>query len=317
VEGGLYTVANVSHVAAINDKAPTYTAGLDYKFGSNLLYGKVSRGYKSGGMSVVVVNPAHYTFQPEYVTNYEIGQKSDFKVGAMPVRINTAVYYTDYTNLQKSAPDSYAPANQVNLIPELGEAILNVGKAWVGGFEFEGTIQPMRGVALTSTYGYTRAGYSQYSLLYAGVTPQLDCTGKEIYSGSVVQLGCVPFQATPTNQFSLSGQFFLPIDPANGYMEASVTYAWTDRQYSGETTLPQDEPGSWLPSYGLFNAGLRWSQVMGSNFELHLFGTNLMDKLYRVSNSNQWHLTYFQSSMYSEPRIVGLSLGYRWGEGNQ
>ncbi len=309
---GIYNTVDLSHPAGSKDSAPTYTAGLDYKFGANLVYGKISRGYKSGGVSIIAVNPAHYTFNPEYVTNYELGQKSDFEIGSTPVRINTAVYYTGYSDLQKGGTDSYSQPDSVNLIPELGEATYNVGKAWLAGFEFEGSIQPFRGFNLVSTYGYTQAQYSQFTLLYSGATEQLDCTGQQKYSGSVLQLSCIPFQTTPHNQFSQSARYLLPLDPSIGDVEASATYTWTDRQYSASTTLPQDEPGSWLPSHGLLNASLSWSRILGSGFDLQLFGTNLTDRLYRISNSNQWHLTYVQSSIFSEPCFAGAQLSYRW-----
>ncbi len=308
----VYNTVNNNHYSVVSGSAPTYTAGLDYKFGANLLYGKISRGYKTGGIGIIAVNPARYTYKPEYVTNYELGLKSDFEIGRIPARVNTAVYYTDYTDLQKDGTDSYSPPNSVNVIPELGEAITNVGKAWVAGFEFEGTIQPLRGLTLVSTYGFTQAAYSQFTLQYSGATEQLDCTGQQKYSGSVLQLSCIPFQATPHDQFSESVRYLLPLDPSMGDIEVSATYAWTDRQYSASTTLPQDEPGAWLPSYGLLNAGLSWSKIMGSAFDVQLFGSNLTDRLYRISNSDQWHLTYFQSSIYSEPRFIGMQLGYRW-----
>ncbi len=309
---GLYDTVNLTHPAAVKDSAPTYTVGLDYKFGANLVYGKLSRGYKAGGISVIAVSPDHYTFKPEYVTNYELGQKSDFEIGTMPARINTAVYYTSYTDLQKEGTDSYAPPDSVNLLPELGEATFNVGKAWVAGFEFEGTIEPLRGLTLVSTYGYTVAAYTQFTLLYGGATEQLDCTGQQKYSGSTLQLSCVPYQGAPRDQFSVSGRYLLPLDPSIGDVEGSATYTWTDHTYSGNTTLPQDEPGAMLPSYGLLNASLSWSKIWGSDFDLRFFGTNLTNRLYRIENSNDWHLTYFQSSIFSEPRFIGLQLGFHW-----
>src|SRR3546814_6810538 len=63
--------------ASVKDQALTYTLGLDYHVGANLLYGKVSRGYKTGGISPTSVTPEHYTYDSEFVTNYEIGQKSE------------------------------------------------------------------------------------------------------------------------------------------------------------------------------------------------------------------------------------------------
>ncbi len=309
---GTLSTYSGSHDAAVDDAALTYTAGLDYKFDQYLVYGKVSRGYKTGGMSVIVVNPAHYTYKPEFVTNYELGEKADFQIGDMPARINSAIYYTNYRDLQKAGTDSYVPPNTVNILPQLGQAVFNVGKAWVAGVELDTTVQPMQGLTLVGTYGYTRAQYQQFTLVYGGATPQLDCTGQQVSKGSVLQLSCVPFSA-PQHQFSLTTRYQLPIDESKGIVEGSMTYAWTDRIYSAQTTLPQDEPGSWLPSYGLLNASVSWSKIFGSNFDVQIYGSNLADKEYRISNSNQWHLTYFRSSIYSEPRIVGAQIGYTWG----
>jgi len=308
----LIALVDNTHDAEVRDSALTYTAGLDYKLGGSLLYGKISRGYKTGGMSVIVVNPAHYTYKPEFVTNYELGQKSDFEIAGMPVRLNTAAYYTKYDDLQKAGPDSYIPPNSVSPLPQLGQAVFNVGQAWVAGFELDATIRPFPGFTFIGTYGYTRGEYKKFDLLYGGATPQLDCTGQLKRRGDTLQLSCIPYEA-PEQQFSVSARYLMPIDPELGDVEIGATYAWTDRRYSAQTTLPEDEPGAWLPAYGLLNASISWRRVFGTALDVQLYGTNLTDEQYRIANSNQWHLTYIRSSIYSEPRIVGLQLGYSWG----
>ena len=312
---GLLPLVDKSFQAEVSSAEWTWTAGLDYKLDTDashtLLYGKVSRGYKTGGIAPISVVPERYTYAPEFVLNYEVGQKSDFDVLGVPVRLNTALYYTDYTDLQKAGIDAYVPPNSVNPVPELGQSIFNVGSAWVSGLELDLTIEPWQGASLTGTYGYTRAEYRDFKLDYTGATPQLDCTGEEIESGNVVDFTCSPFQTTPEHQFSVSGRSFLPIDPSRGYLEAALTYTWTDTQYSASPP-PDAEPGAWLPSFGLLNASLTWSRIMGSRLSMQLFGTNLQNRVWRISNSNQWNLTYFKASMWSEPRIVGLNLSYDW-----
>jgi iron complex outermembrane recepter protein len=312
---GLLPLVDKSFDARVESAEWTYTAGLDYKLGTdssnNLFYAKVSRGYKTGGIAPISVVPDRYTYAPEFVLNYELGQKSDFDLFSVPVRLNTAFYYTDYSDLQKAGIDAYVPPNSINPVPELGQSIFNVGSAWVSGVEVDLTIQPWQGAALIGTYGYTRAEYEDFTLAYTGATPQLDCTGEEIESGGVVDFTCSPFQTTPEHQFSVSARSMLPISQAAGYLEASMTYTWTARQYSASPP-PEAEPGAWLPSFGLLNANLTWSRIFGSRLSVQLFGTNLRNKVWRISNSNQWNLTYFQASMWSEPRIVGLNLSYDW-----
>ncbi len=315
---GLIPLVDKSFDAEVESSEWTWTAGLDYRFDTensgNMVYAKLSRGYKTGGFAPISVNPDRYTYDPEFVTNYEIGQKSDFTVGDMPVRLNTAVYYTDYTGLQKAGIDAYVPPNSVNPVPQLGQSIFNVGSAWVAGFEMDLTIQPSDGFTFIGTYGYTRAEYEKFELDYTGATPHRECTGEEIQSGNVIELSCIPFQSTPEHQFSLSGRYLLPVDAALGDIETALTWTWTGTQYSGQSAPPEGEPGAYLPVARLLNASVSWSGVFGSSFDVQLFGTNLTNEIYRISNSNQWNLTYFQSSIYSEPRIIGLNLSYRWGE---
>jgi len=312
VASGLIPIQNKMFDASVKNTALTWTGGLDYKLENSLVYGKVSRGYKAGGVSTIAVNPEHYTYAPEYVTNYELGQKSDFEWAGLPVRLNSAIYYTAYSGLQKGAIDAYVDPNSPSPAPQLGQAILNVGSASIAGFEADLTVQPTESLVLVGTYGYTWAEYNDFSFLYNGATPQLDCSGQRVDQGNTVDMSCIPFQATPRQQFSLTGRYGLPLDASVGEVEASLTYAWTARQYSSPSSPPEDEPGAWLPSYGLFNASMSWRNVFGSRLSAQLFGTNLANKLYRISNSNQWNLTYIQSSIYSEPRIIGLNLSYEW-----
>jgi iron complex outermembrane receptor protein len=295
----------------IKDEAPTYTVGLDYKIPTTLLYGKVSRGYKSGGFAPSAVNPAHTTFKPEFVMNYEVGHKSDFHVGDMPVRINSALYYTDYTDMQRTAGDEYQASNSTVVF---GGATFNAGKAEVMGFETDATVQPFTGFTVTANYSLTYGKYRQYELIAGSVYPQLDCTGQLVSAGQTAQLACIPFQNVPKHQGSLSMRYQLPVSEQLGKMEGAVTYSYTDRAYSSAITVPEAEPGAWLDNYGLLNASLSWNSIYGSGFDVQLYGTNLTDRTYRITNSDVWTSLMVRSSAYGEPRIYGLQLAYHWGD---
>lgn len=307
---GLLPLTDASFSADVDSSSLTYTVGLDYKIGESMVYGKLSRGYKTGGISTIAVNPDHYTYDPEYVTNIEVGQKSDFALGAFPLRLNTALYYTKYDDKQVSAPDAFVDPNEPSPIPKLGQANFNVADAWVAGLELDLTVLLSDRLTLVGSYAYTDAEYDEFSFVYDGATPQRDCTGQDIESGNTVELSCVPFPTVPENQYSLSLRYLLPLGPSVGDVETSISYAWVDEQYSSYASVPDAEPGAWLPDYDLINASVSWSQVMGSNFSLQLFGSNLANNKYRVSNANQWNLTYMQSVMYSEPRKLVLEVSY-------
>jgi iron complex outermembrane receptor protein len=144
------------------------------------------------------------------------------------------------------------------------------------------------------------------------VTQQKDCSGQQRSRGDTLELSCIPFEI-PKHTFSVSGRYQVPLDESYGDVETSVTYAYLASRYTAQTSIPGDEPGARLPSFGLINASLSWNRIFTSNLDLQLYGTNLADKEYPINNSNQWHLTYFQSYIYSEPRIIGLNLSYHWG----
>lgn len=91
--------------AKLKTGAPTWTAGIDYRVSPDLLvYGKVSRGYKAGGINTNAVFVNTRTFQPEKVTSYEGGFKSD-NVAGVKTLLNVSYYYLDYKNIQRAAPD--------------------------------------------------------------------------------------------------------------------------------------------------------------------------------------------------------------------
>jgi iron complex outermembrane receptor protein len=78
-------------------------AQLEYSFGDHMIYGGVSRGTKGGGFNTPSdgLDAAHERavgFDPEILTAYEIGMKTEWLDGAL--RLNGSIYYYDYENFQ-------------------------------------------------------------------------------------------------------------------------------------------------------------------------------------------------------------------------
>jgi iron complex outermembrane receptor protein len=291
------------HEAELDSEAATWTIGLDYKLEKTMIYGKISRGYKAGGFSATAVTPELYTFDPEYVLNYEIGQKSDFSIGKIPARFNSSMYFTDYKDMQRGGIDT--------LGANIGSAIFTAGSAEIFGVELEATADLFEDFRFTVNYAYTDAKYNEFEITVRNnFTPQLDCSGQLRSAGQRAKLDCAPFQYTPEHQASATASYNLPVPEEAGQINASITYAWTDDLYSSSYSLPEAEPGAWIDSYGLLNASVSWWGVFQSNFDVSIFGTNLTDEEYRVSNSNVFNLAYYRASIYGEPRMYGARLSY-------
>jgi iron complex outermembrane receptor protein len=118
------------NVSTVNDakydkSKVTWLARLDTDVGQHgLLYASVSTGYKSGG-----TQDAGTLYEPETLTNYEVGSKFSFLDGHLTW--NSAIYYEQFKNFQLAAPITYPDGNR-------GLGFSNVkGTTKVMGFESE------------------------------------------------------------------------------------------------------------------------------------------------------------------------------------
>ena len=75
-------------------------ASVDYRFTDNfLVYGRVAQGFKSGGFNGRANNPGEQApYEPEKVTSYEIGAKSDWLDGDLIA--NLSVFSNAYEDFQ-------------------------------------------------------------------------------------------------------------------------------------------------------------------------------------------------------------------------
>jgi iron complex outermembrane recepter protein len=79
----------------------TWKAGVDYDLTpSSLLYGSVSTGFKSGGVSEIpaFVPGANQIYGPETITAYQIGNKNRFADNR--IQVNYELFYYDYKGFQ-------------------------------------------------------------------------------------------------------------------------------------------------------------------------------------------------------------------------
>lgn len=286
--------------ARLKSSAGTWTVGLDYRpVSAVLLYGKISRGYKSGGFNSFAIRPTTTTFQPEKLITYEGGFKSDWRLGTMPFRLNATYYYSDYKNIQR-------PAADIDL-PRAGAAVYSAS-ARIQGLEFETSIRPTPAIELGATVSYTDADYREYFL--PNSAGGQDCNTVVPFGGTQ-DFSCAPFSFVTPWIYNLRGSINLPVPERLGEASFNINYAHVSSQY----TAPRpDEPGARLESYGLLNASLIWRDIALSGLDLTLFATNLTNKLFRVSNNNVFGGSFVQSTLYGEPRMYGLKVRYSFGQ---
>lgn len=297
-------VERCTYRASLKSKAPTWNVGLDYKPVDQLMvYAKVSRGYKAGGFNTVAVRPETQTFDPEKLTTYEAGFKSDWYLADMPVRLNIAYYYSDYTNIHR-------PTGDYNPVTGAAGAKIASASASIQGFEAEAMIRPTTWLEIGGSLSHTDADYKVFQeVVFA---PTQACNGL-VAPGGLADFACRPFQFVTPWIYSVNATLTLPVPEQLGEASLYVSYSHVNEQATAPMASTATEPGSILEGYGLLNASLSWNGIAGSSVDAVVFVNNLTNKLYRVSNSNGFNDLLTWTTLYGEPRMYGLKLRYRFG----
>lgn len=270
-----------------DSRYPSYTATIDYDFSNGVhAYVTARDAYKSGGVNGPVPEDSNLrVFPPERLSDIEIGLKSQFSIGTVKVRANVAAYRGIYANIQRTTPE---------LIDGL---TLNVtrsaAKGKIQGVEFNGAIVPVRGLTINGSYSYIDAKY----------TAVTDASAGAILNGS-------PFPYTPKHKYSVGGTYETAVGDI-GQLALSANYV-----HQSEVSTAQTNASfyNYLPGYGLLNASIDLRNVGGRPLDIGVFASNLTKRAVPVGVMDQYAALGFVALTYSEPRMYGLRIGYRFGK---
>ncbi len=247
-----------------------YRATLDYQWTDDIMtYATVSKGFKSGGFNIDIVSigtapPAITSFDPETVTNFEIGIRTSF--ADRRIRANLTAFHMKYDDLVVQIADFSKGALQV--------LFLNAGKINISGFESELTVVPTPGLTLNANVGYTKIDYvslpTDSPLLVAS-----SCPGGPV---TLDRCRAQPLARSPELTMTLGANYTTAV--GRGAVTLSANYAFKDTQYSNNST----SNSIILPEYGLMN--LRAEYDSGSIWKASVFGTNVFDKYYVTTGTN-------------------------------
>jgi iron complex outermembrane receptor protein len=266
--------------------AATWDFSIQQKLNDDTMtYVAVRKGYKSGGFNLPAPAPDEAAFGPETVTDLEVGLKSDWKIGSMPVRTNLDVYRDWYRNIQLI---------QAVATPGVGiqSLITNAASAKIYGFEGELTLIPVRSLELTAFYSYTRAIYG--NLFY----DDTNVTGTQ-------------FDFVPMNKAGGTARYTISMGTA-GALVLGADGTYQSVANSPDRTAPS--PINKVPSYALLNLHLDWNGVLGLPLDIGFFGTNMTNREYIVGGYPLYSSLGFTSALYGEPRMYGASVRYRFGK---
>lgn len=260
----------------------TYRAGLEYEVSnSTSSYATVTTGFKAGGLNLGTTVPASdFTYNPENVTNYELGVKT--RLLGNSLGFNVALFYTTYKDIQ---------VTQLSLTG-LANVTTNAAGARMYGAEIEGQWQITGNDRFNGFFNYLNATYTNYR---NAVDEQ---TGAMVPS---LNGNYQPYAA----RFSARGQYFHDFDLASGAkITAMGAIYWQTKTYLRAFNLPIDR----VPSYTKSDLELSYSDPT-DRFTASAFVHNLENKAIR--NGGYAFVGSYLSS-YSPPRTYGVRIGYKY-----
>ena len=255
-------------VAGLNGTSATfagtrldYRVDADYHFTDNVMgYIETSTGYKGGGVNPRPFYPSQaLSFQPETLTAYEIGLKSNFLDHR--ARLNLSAFYNNYNNIQLTLTNCpTAPLNGIQYPSAPCALPANVGSAHVSGFEAETEIHPVAGLELDGSFSYLDFKYIKINDPTTGIT-----------------LGMTtPY--TPKWKWSVGAQYAFDLGD-----KGSLTPRIDASYQSSEFANPINDPNyNQIAGYTVLNGRITYRAPVGG-WSAWLEVTNLTNKLYYLT----------------------------------
>jgi iron complex outermembrane receptor protein len=266
-----------------------WNVGLDEQLDSKtMIYIRSGNAYRPGGFNLNVP-AANAKFQPEHVTDVEIGVKSDWDLWGIHGRTNADIFHTDYKDIQTTRLIQVQNPDGSSRVASL---LFNAADAQLEGAELEATIEPIPGVEIAPHISYLYTEYGKYP------------------ADAGANSNDPPFLYTPKLQYAVTGTYHLPIDESLGDVAVSATYSWYGHQY---LSVQAGEIYPIQPSYDNVDIRIDWTNFLTYPVDLGFFMTNALDSTHVVGGFPIYTQLGFTSLVYNEPRMFGFSAKYRFG----
>ena len=287
----------------------TGTANLAWTPDSDtLVYGKYSRGYKSGGFNsgTLAANPET---QPESVDAFEIGLK---KTVQRTFQANLAAFYYLYYNDQQ-------PLGVSGSAGVTSTQVYNIPEVHTYGVEIESIWQPTKDLNLSLNYAYINATVAKAGQCLEDTADPLALAPGANTSGCPAPIGGIQLQnitgqqivQAPHNKISLNGLYTLNFQP--GHLVFSASVVWRDSQYSSPFNRYYNE----APAYTSVNLRATWTDV-NNRYTIIAYGDNVAnttgyDNAYGVPVTNPGANQVIDKLVsLTAPHVFGLEFQYRF-----
>ncbi|HSB94838.1 MAG TPA: TonB-dependent receptor [Spongiibacteraceae bacterium] len=279
-------------VALDEDKdwhAVTYDLTPEYKITDNArVYFRYAKGFRSGGYNTGATAQAALSkiVDPEYLTSYELGAKSEWLEGRL--NANASVFKYNYDDIQ---------VNVVTPLPSSGGTAVsylqNVKHGKASGAEFDIEVLPIQALHINASLGILNTKFTDFDVPSAG--------GTVSYSGN-------RFVRSPHYTGVLGADYHFAL-PGGGKLVAGSDLKYQSKQYFFTTN--QNDPLLGQGAYSIVNARLSYVTA-DDKVTVTTYANNVGDKVYKNHALPGFQGATGDTSIWGDPRTVGISLTTRW-----
>tara|TARA_B100001093_G_scaffold57_1_gene120 strand:+ start:441 stop:2804 length:2364 start_codon:yes stop_codon:yes gene_type:complete len=255
-----------------------------------MLYGTVSKGWRSGGFNKMVDpnNPDDFsvTYKPEELWSFEVGYKSTWDDDRG--KLNVAIFTQDVDNHQAFA---FQPQFA-------GQVVFNIPEGTVSGIELESSYLLSSDLEIGMSIGLLESEIESFDPMEAGFGREMTATSSGplgTHSNGEAVLGS-KFPSVDHRQINMFAQYSTP----TGLGDLTSRIDWTHgggKQWF--IVNGQNKEGS----RNLVQASVMLSN---DNFDVMFWAENLLDE--------QWWASYEPISLHSLPQDIGfINPGRRYG----
>jgi iron complex outermembrane receptor protein len=252
------------------------SASLKYQWDPDFMtYLRWSKGYKAGGFNPRNTSILSATgYGPEQAKSWEVGAKSELL--DKHLRLNAAVFYTKYDDLQVSVIQPSLNAG-VQTITD------NAGKADYRGGELEITLLPATGWQISASAGYVSPKFEQY-ITDRTTTPVTDIASTARFGSTSKLTGSLRVQ------YSLEHYSFgdLSVAPSWTYMSG--------REFGSNPATSPRIDAIHAPAWSNVGAQITLANIsmgsLGNGLTAQLYGKNLLNKYQRIDGIDFGTLGY-------------------------
>ncbi|MDR3513924.1 MAG: TonB-dependent receptor [Caulobacteraceae bacterium] len=281
----------------ISDTGETHKLNLTYHLTDDkLVYATYSTGFRPGGANR---NGNLPPYQPDYLTNYEVGWKTSWLDRAL--RFNGDFYFEKWKNFQFS----YLGQNSLTIVA-------NAGDASIFGIESDVSWRVTHGLTISASGAYTDSTLDQDF-----------CGGAACSSTNLVQAPKgTQLPVTPKYKANATARYEFDLAGLNAFIQGSVVYegsSWSD--LLTQAPIPYSNPADYVPIRSALGKQAAYTTadfsagISRDNWHLDLMIENAFDTRGQIYRYAECTIQICGAESYivpTRPRMIALKFGQKF-----